>query len=938
MTKLWHRLLLAVGLCSIPLWLWAQTTGGIVGRVTDESGAVLPGVTVVVESPALQGTRTTTSDLQGTYRMPLLPPGTYSVTFSLEAFQSETAAGILVGLDREATLNQVMHIAKTSETISVVADAAVISTTSTTLGSNLSENVINTLPTGRNYSSVVQVVPGTSSDANPENQGQSTITVYGSSGAENTFYIDGVNTTGVEYGFQGKDLNFEFIQEIDVKTGGYEAEYGKSTGGIINVITKSGGNEFHGDLFTYYDNDGLQASPGKIVSTGGTVEGFTKKDFGADFSGYIVKDKLWFFAAIDRVDNTATNELPAGPRAGQNVDSDSTRDLGAIKLTYNVKEGHSIIGTFFQDPRKDTGAISDADHSLNGDPATYMGRQEYGGRDVALRYEGIVGAQWLLSAQIARHGEKNSVGPESSSGDAIEYRDADNDFFQTGGFGLIQQKDFTRTFFGGSVTRYLSNHELKGGIEYEIQKADVLKRMSGGQRVDIFENAVNPDKPIYRHFYWTTPTASTENAPTSQLDATPKHKNTTFFFQDRWTISPKLTLNAGIRWDRQQIFDRNGIEVIDMKKDFAPRLGFIVDPKGDAHSRIFGSYGRYYEQVPMDLVIRSFAQERQARIYNYDPVSVTPDAQAADDFGDKSGILGGYTEPSDPNLKNQYINEFIGGYEREVRPNIAVGFKGIYRAYGRVIEDFLGDPAGGTYFIGNPGEGIMKQIYGLDFVTAYPAPKAVRKFRGFQIDVTKRFSNNWQGIASYLISKIDGNYDGEYAPFTNVGADPNISAMYDYYDFFTDGMNLSKITNTGPLSNDRRHQFKASGVYVTPYKLSIGLATYLKSGLPITRYGYSDAYGRYEFFLTKRGVEGRTPWLFDADVHIGYPLQAGDVTVNFLADIFNIFDTRRPIMLDQRWGFQEADNAMPAPSNPNYKQPVLRTPPTSLRVGLRVSF
>jgi hypothetical protein len=109
------------------------------------------------------------------------------------------------------------------------------------------------------------------------------------------------------------------------------------------------------------------------------------------------------------------------------------------------------------------------------------------------------------------------------------------------------------------------------------------------------------------------------------------------------------------------------------------------------------------------------------------------------------------------------------------------------------------------------------------------------------LDVTKRFSTNWQAIASYLWSKLEGNYDGEVAPFTNVGPDPNISAAYDYYDFFTDGQNRDEITNRGPLSNDRRHQFKVSGVYVTPFRLSVGLTAYYRTGTPVTRYGFSDA-------------------------------------------------------------------------------------------------
>jgi len=914
---------------------FAQTTGGIVGRVTDEQGGVLPGATVEARGPALQGTRVATSDGTGTYRLTLLPPGDYTVTFSLEGFASETRKQVSVGLDKDATLNPVLHAA-IKEEITVTGAAPVVDTTTTSVGANLDTRTIQSLPTGRNYSSVVQIVPGVSSDANPDNADQSTISVYGSSGAENVFYIDGVNTTGAEYGFQGKELNFEFIDAIDVKTGGYEAEYGRSTGGVINVITKSGGNDFHGDVFGYYDNDKLQDNAEQVVSTT-TTAGFTREDYGIGLGGYLKKDRLWFYGAYDRVTNSTDSTLPEGPRAGDVVTSKSKRDLAAGKLTLKLTDSQSLIGTFFQDPRDDTGAINDANHSLNGDPLTYTGLRSFGGKDYALRYDGILSGVWVVSGQLSRHREENSVGPASSAGDVVEFRDVDNNFFQTGGFGLLQTKTFDRKFGGASVTRFLTNHEIKFGAEYEKEGADVVRRYSGGQQVDVFGNPVDPSRPVYSHFYWTTPDATIANAPVSALVAAPEHKVSTLYLQDRWTARPNLTFNLGLRWDRQQIIDAEGTQQIDLKKDVAPRFGFVWDPSREGKSKVYGSYGRYYEQIPMDLVIRSFSFERQARIFNFSPTATTPDAAAEDDIGRGSAIFGGFTEPADPNLHNQYINEVLLGYERQVMPDVAVGIKGIYRDYAEVIEDFLCQNDG-TYCIGNPGQGIMKQIFTLDYSTTYPAPKPKRTYKGVQLDVTKRLSNNWQGLASYVYSKLDGNFDGLYAPFTNVGADPNISAAYDYYDFFTNGSDLSRITNKGPLSNDRRHQFKVSGVYFTPWKLSVGLAAYYRTGTPLTRYGYSDAYGRYEFFLTQRGAEGRSPDDYEADLHLGYPIDVGPAKVNLLVDVFNLLNAQRPVVLDERWGFQEADNASPTPVNPGYLKPVLRTPPRSYRLGVRVSF
>ncbi len=915
--------------------LLAQTTGSITGHATDSTGAALPGVGVEARSPSLQGVRTSETDATGLYRFALLPPGVYTVAFTLQGFASEQRRGITVSLGKDVSLDVTMK-PSAAEELTVVGEAPVLDTSSSTLSTNLSTRAIETLPTARNYASIAQVVPGVSSDANPNNPDQSTISVYGSSGAENAFYIDGVNTTNVEYGFQGKELNFEFIQEVDVKSGGYEAEFGRSTGAIINVITKSGGNEFRGDAFTYYDNDSLQSSPKEVVSTAGTASGFTRKDYGADLGGYILKDKVWFFGAYDGVRNSLNSALPAGPQAGRLVTSKSDRNLASGKLTFNLAANQSLVASYLQDPRADTGAINDANHALNGDPSTYLGRQDFGGRDIGLRYDGALATSWILTAQAARHREVNSVGPATADGNKIQYRDAANDYFQTGGFGLIQDKKFERRFYGTSLSRFIGNHEIKGGIEYESESADVLKEMSGGQQVDVFANANDPSKPIYRHFYWTTADATVANAPVGALIAAPRHKNTTAYIQDRWSFRA-FTANFGIRWDRQQIIDASGVSQIDLKKDYAPRLGFTWDPSSTHQSKVFASYGRFYEEIPMDLVIRSFSYERQPRIINYSPTSTTPDPNAEADFGTASAILGGFTEPADPNLRGQYLDEFIVGGEREVMPNVAVGIKGIYRSYGRVIEDFLCKDDG-TYCIGNPGYGIMKQIYTLDYSTTYPAPKPKRTYKAVQIDATRRFSSNWQALASYVYSKLDGNYDGEYSPFTNVGADPNISAAYDYYDFFTNGSDLSKITNHGPLSNDRRHQLKFSGVYQTPFKLSIGATAYWRSGTPLTRYGYSDAYGRYEFFLTSRGAEGRTPSNYEADVHLGYPVKVGKLTANIILDFFNILNTQRPVLLDERWGFQEADNASPTPVNPNYGKAVLRTPPTSARLGFRLTF
>jgi len=943
----------------------AQTTGSLVGRVTDESGGVLPGVSVEAKSSALQGSRATTTDNSGRYRLTLLPPGQYNVSFTLQGF-AELKSLITVSLSKDSALDAVMRPAA-KEAIVVSGAAPIVDTISTTTGSNFDSREIQTLPTGRNYSSVVLVSPGVTTQTSNTSNFANTIAIYGSSGLENSFILDGADTSGVEYGAQGKELNFEFIQEVDVKTGGYQAEYGRSTGGIINVITKSGGNEYHGDVFGYYTTDSLQADnrhPNENLY--GTNQGFKQYDYGLDLGGYALKDRIWFFGAYDRVKNTATNALTAPPNVGLLVDSPSLRNLASAKLTFMLNPSNTIVGSFFMDPRVDTGAINDGAHTLNGDLSTFLGRQDFGGRDWAVRYNGLFGPSWVATAQFALHRERNSVSPATEAGQGIEYIDSRNNNLQSGGFGLIQRKTFKRDFYGGSLTKYLGSHEIKGGFEYETQDATVTKQMSGGQQVKLLDNSSDPLNPIiYRHFYWTTPTASLpDNVPTSQLNATPAHKMLSAYLQDSWAVLPNLSVNLGVRWDEQKIIDSIGVKQIDLKKDFAPRLGVVWDPTSDHKTRVFASFGYFYEQIPMDLVIRSYSYERQPVIYNYDPTSIVPNDAAAILAADKNNIKGGFTEPADPNIKGQYLREFVLGGEREVMPNWAVGLKFVYRNYERVIEDFVCDSSA-DYCIGNPGKGIMANLFDLNYNDGYPAPKPQRIFRGVQLDLTKRYSDNWSMVASYLWSKLKGNYDGGFAPYTQPfgTADPNISAAYDYYDFYTKGpvpctsFDSSEAclssgtpypyTASGFLSNDHRHQIKVYGTYVTPFKLNVGLAAYFRTGTPISRLGYSVSYDRWEFFLVKRGTDGRVPSDYEVDLHLAYPLQLGPVTVNAMVDIFQLLNTQRATFLDERYNtaqFEDANHvcgtggADDAVCNSFYKTALARTAPRSVRFGLRVSF
>jgi hypothetical protein len=241
------------------------------------------------------------------------------------------------------------------------------------------------------------------------------------------------------------------------------------------------------------------------------------------------------------------------------------------------------------------------------------------------------------------------------------------------------------------------------------------------------------------------------------------------------------------------------------------------------------------------------------------------------------------------------MNEYLLGYDYEIAPNLMVGVKGTYRDLGQVIEDML-VISSGDYFIANPGQG-SGEIAGYLWGDEVPAERPERKYTSLELHTQKRFSNNYQFFASYVWSKLEGNYDGTFQASTGQ-LDPNINSAYDYGDF--------AVNNSGLLSNDRTHQFKFYGSYTVgtgfATGLDIGGAFHWQSGVPLTGQGYEFAgYRNYEYYLTERGELGRGPSDYEADLHVGFPIAfGGDKRLSLLLDVFNIFNRQAITTLDNR--------------------------------------
>ena len=988
-------LLVAVG-------AFAQTTtsGAIAGTVK-QGGAALPGVTVEVRSAALAGVRTAVTDAGGNFRFTLLPPGSYNLTATLSGFTPVTQNNVAVELNHTVTLDITLSAAA-SETINVVGTAPVVDVTSNISGANVTSETLRSLPIGRNFVAAAQVAPGTSTETTGAAAGS--VTVYGSSGGENEYIIDGLNTTSIGVGLQGKRLNPDFVQEVEVMTGGLPAEYGRLTGGAINAVTKSGSNEFHGDIFGYDEGGSLfskNSTASRLPSTSTTVVDVNRRyDYGGDVGGFFIKDRLWFYGAYDRVSEKdistrinvplivsgcPTCTVPVGGTAGSSL----TRNLFAGKLSLSLTSSQLFNFSILGDPSKNAGAI----FAIAGPPSTYVGTVKTGGDDYTGRYSGVFGTNWNINAEAGRHNELQTIGGAGTSIARTSDR-TQVPTVVTGGFGLFQDQKYRRDIAKADISAFFGQHQFKVGADREKINATNSNTESGGAFV--FKRCtvalVNNTCPATGQVYYVhegyindlAPGFNPNNPSTfsaailNPLSSSPTDTSTSIYGQDQWKLLTNLTLNLGLRLEQQKVGSRTGATAIDLKHDLSPRLGVIWDPANNGRSKVYANYGRFYENIPMDINFRAFGGEEQLDAANLDPTPTNfatnaPLCTSTNKVGCVPAFaatkaayrfLGGGSniEPVDPNLKGQYIDEYLLGTDYEIAPNLAVGIKGTYRNLGNVIEDFLIGSTG-DYLIANPGVGTGSTGATINGdVVAYG--KAKRTYKGVEVHAQKRFSNNYQFFTSYVWSQLKGNYDGTFQSSTGQ-LDPNINSAFDYADFL--------VNNNGFLSNDRTHAFKFYGSYTfstgMTKGLDVGVGAHWESGVPLTAQGYANSYRNWEYYLTTRGALGRGPSDYEADLHAGYPIAVGGSHLNLLVDVFNVFNRQSATNVDQRYNLSsdptcsgvpttlcngdggilnihgttnasgQLANARASATNPNFlKKGTAFTGPRSIRLGARWTF
>jgi hypothetical protein len=986
----------------------SQTTGDIDGTVSDTNNSPLSGASVEIKSSALQGIRMAVTDAAGRFRFPALPPGVYTVVASLSGFTKVEKSNIHVQLGATATLPITLSVSVKEEII-VTGEASVIDTAKTVIGTNTSAESLSKLPLARNFSSVAFRAPGTGTDV------LGGITVYGATSLENQFIIDGVNTTGIRLGDQGKTLNQEFVQEVEVKTGGYEAEYGRALGGVINVVTKSGGNEFHGDAFGYDIPHSVAAADAhtadRAVAGLASLAVANRVDYGLDLGGYFVKDRLWFFGAYDRVqsDQDYTRQLTGRTAAGascgtacpQSTGTTPTRtNLFSGKLTFRLGESNTIGLSAFGDP----GNYTNRPVNIIGPDSAALAKDDTGGTDFSAKYDGIFGTSFLAQAQFGYHTEKDNYGAADGASSGLpDYIHTQTGFlterYPNSGFaGGSTDEQYKRYAYKLAGTYFVGANEIKAGADYEDLKSTFAQTYVGITRRF---TAAGAERTTQHRYYATVPlglnclqradgtipkAGETVLIPDCAgwrpgVDFSDPHtQNTGLFLQDSVKLIKNLTVNAGIRYEQQKVIGLEDATTFTLKNEWSPRLGVVWDPMNSGKSKVFGSFGRFYSTVPQNMQTRSLGREATIIVSN------TSNTNVLNPIG---GV--GFAQTGDlinpDGLKGMYQDEAILGVEFEFARNWSAGVKGIYKNLGRILEDRCDIPYNAdlssilssndpyiknyqpTCAIINVGQsGLLNTIKDPSDPNCYPngattpagtyqasspcaSTQAVRKYRGIELDLNHRFSDYFLAQISYIYSRLEGNYSGNFSQTRETGqADPNSNADFDYPGLVTNSYGL--------LRNDTPHQFKFTGYYAFPFGLTAGMNFTWQSGRPINLIGCPEDFVAcangysLEGFIVPKGSYGRMPSIYEGDFHLEYALRFGSVSVTPMITVFNFLNRQAAISQDDVYNNQ-GDAALNVPCtnssgqkgyfascapNANYSKPIAWQAPRSVSFGARVSF
>lgn len=933
-----------------------EQTAAIEGSVMDTQGAALPGVTV--DATNEKGRKySVQTDSGGRFRFPSIPAGSYTVTAMLSGMEPAGVRNLNVSLGSSPKVDLVMKVGAVTEQITVTADAPLVDITSSAAATSIGAETFDKLPHGRDFATVVTQA----ASANQSNRAGG-IMIDGASGAENRYIMDGVDTTNAQTGVQGKTLVTDFVEEVQVKSAGYAAEYAGATGGVINVITKTGTNDLNGSVGAFYNDRAWGGSARPVLQTvinnTRAFEQFEpRKDDFTDFEpnvtlgGPILRDRLWFYAGYEpwiqttnrTVDFLNTNGTV---RTTKSFGEDFQRDNYVGSLSGNLGSKFLYKGTYNSSGFLDEGTLPGVNG--RGSETAFFGVNTKFDNWTGSGYaDYIASPQWFLSAKGGRYyrnthqdGVSDGVWYTFQSGSPSAYGVPPN-LDQPQGYQNITTnsatvKDaFTRDNINLDVSffpQFAGTHRFKAGVQIDNIKNEVLTGYQNYRVVAYWDRQCDFCGGTIGPF-------GSAAVYAIRTEGNVEQKNMGLFLQDSWTLlNDRLTLNLGVRAEKEQVPAYNfGSGVPTTGKyaiefgygdKVAPRFGFSYDLFGNGRSKIFGSAGTFYDVTKLEMPRGSFGADK----WIYWPFALTsadwsqwdkctnvtnnptviPTCPGMTLQGGGVNLRGTANDPAqplvDPNLKPMEQRELSLGFQQELNPTMALGFRYVNKNLIRAIEDvgvhvFLpGGSESEEFFIANPGEGVAQKILAASGCSTCPAmPKAKRDYNGYELELTKRFANKWSLHASYLYSTLKGNYSGlansdEAAATGNARTSPNVNRIFDSLFMLFDQSGKNEVE--GVLGGDRPHQAKAQLTYSFAFGTTVGLNEYYSSGTPnTTEMRFQGA----PFFAFNRNDLGRTPNITETDLNLQHDLHIGRFNVTLGAIVLNLFDEKKVTNINPVW-------------------------------------
>ncbi len=968
----------ALGMCFASSLVLAQSSVGSV------FGSAKGGATVTIENPSTGAKREMTADAGGRFSFSQLAPGNYKITSDGVTRNVNVRVG--TGSQVDLSVGQAANIGE----VTVVGGGAInpIDVSSVESSTVFSAAQIQVLPVGRDPSAVALLAPGTVKGDSGLGGGK-LASFGGASVAENGYYINGFDVTNLHTLLSYATLPFDAISEEQIKTGGYGAEYGRSLGGVISLVTKSGTNDWHAGASIYVTPGryGRDPSVGNYDSTGAflgnSVPGQnSSKEFDIWMSGPIIQDRLFIFAEISGQDNS-------GDSYGQAIStkSSNTTPHGIIKLNWNINDSNVLEFTAISNKEKTTSYLyqSASDYSSTHDGVGARSTFESGGEVYIGKYTGYLTDNLTLSVQYGQ--VKNLTGRTSSADTAAALCPA---VYTTPGLtyaGCWDQNHFTvldpfapdntdkRKAGRIDLEWVLGDHTIRAGYDTaKVVSTNAGVTYSGGAyyRYRISTGTVNgvavaAGTHYVRKRFFSSPSGSYST------------EDTAFYLEDSWHVSDNWTLYGGLRREAFDNKNAAGASFIKATDLWAPRLGFSWDVNGDSTLKVFGNAGRYYIPVANNTNIRaSGAETFWQEFYLYTAVDPTTAAPTlGTQIGTRDTVTAGTTpDPStvaDANLSPMYQDEFIAGFQKDFGNGWTGGMRAIYRSVGSGMDDYCDwhafynyahatghlnyDPATAAgCFILNPGKDVTASldldntgVYTLNHVAAsyFNLPKYKRDYKALEFFWEKQ-SDKWAMQGSYTWSRSTGNVEG-YVNSTLNQEDAGLTQDFDFASF--------ENGSQGYLPNDRTHVIKAFGTYSINDQWRIGGNLVVESGRPrscqgfvpttVPDYGHdpngvggSGSYTSASSFyclgvLTQRGSLGRTPWVKNLNAQIAYMPQITDGKLTLEVDVYNVFNSHTVTEYNE---VKDAVKGDLTTVNPNYGLPSSYQAPRSVQFVVRFEY